>query len=212
MISMLTAAAVFTAPVPAMTNDWFSPVYDWPKTGLRPNELLVVEAEITVNPRGYMQSCTGHVYSGIPAMGPYVCSRLRLRNVFEPARDAEKHRIYGVYRNFIILFSGSRNTKEFPKDYRHSDFDIAVPAGSKLSTHYFIIQFAVDAQGRPSHCSLVAQAGFGLGRHRQEIAPAIVERACADVPLNLHVAPTRDGSGNAVPSVQNATVGLIEAK
>jgi hypothetical protein len=210
MFVYLIAVAAFTAPVPAMTNDWFSPVYDFP-TSLKPNELLVVEAEITVNPHGYMQSCTGHVFSGNPAMGPYVCSRLRLRNVFEPARDSDKSRIYGVYRNFIILFNG-RDTKQLPTQYRSSDFNVAIPSGSKAPKHGFFIQFAVDTQGRPSNCSLVAEAGFGLNKHRQSVDPAIVERACSDVPSKLRTAPARDGSGSAVRSVQNALIGVIEVK
>jgi len=209
MIAMLAAAAAFTAPVPAMTNDWFSPVYDWPKNGLRPNELLVVAAEITVNRNGYMERCTGHVYSGIPEMGPYVCSRLKLRNVFEPARDPQKQRMYGVYRNFVVLFNGGRDT-DFPKAYRSSNFDIAAPAGSNAPKRGFFIQFAVDAQGRPSACSLVREAGFGLSRHRQVVDAAIVERACSELPRRMRLEPARDRKGVAVPSVQNALVGIAQ--
>ena len=210
MFPMLAAAAAFTAPVPAMTNDWFSPVYDWPKTGIGRNELVVVEAEITVNRNGYMERCTGHVRSGNPQMGPYVCSRLKLRNVFEPARDPDGKRMFGVYRNFVVLFNGGRDSKEFPP-YRATDFDIAAAAGKDAARRFFI-QFAVDPQGRPSACSLVKEAGFGLGRHAQVIDPAIVERACAEVATRMRLEPARDRKGAAVASVQNALVGIIEPK
>lgn len=208
MIALLAAAAAFTAPVPAMTNDWFSPVYDWPKNGIKPNELVVVHAEITVNRNGYMERCAGHVYSGIPQMGPYVCSRLKLRNVFEPARDPQRKRMYGVYRNFVVLFHPGPDKKAFPRNHRSSNFDIAAPAGSAASKRGFFIQFAVDTEGRPSACSLVREAGFGLARHRQVVESAIVERACSELPRRMTIAPARDRKGTAVPSVQNALVGI----
>src|SRR3954447_19587552 len=152
MISMLAAAGIFTAPVPAMTADWFSPVYDWPNKGIG-NELVVVEAAITVNPYGYIQDCAARVRLGIPQLGPYICERLKLRGEFDPARDAEKHRIYGVYRTSIALWGGQG---KFPK-YDSSDFQIAGPSAPGTDVDPFVIQFAVEANGRPnsSSCSLV---------------------------------------------------------
>ena len=210
MFGILAAASAFTAPVPAMTNDWFSPVYDWPKSGLKRNELLIVEAEITVNRNGYMERCVGHVRSGIAEMGPYVCSRLKLRNVFEPAHDPQKKRMFGVYRNFVVLFNGGRDTKEVPT-YRATDFDIPATVEKEAAKRFFI-QFAVDAQGRPSACSLVEEAGFGLARHVQVIDQTIVDRACAELPSRMSLKPAQDRNGVAVASVQNALVGILEAK
>lgn len=204
MISMLTAAAIYTAPVPAMQYDWFSPVYDFPKKGLRPNELSITEAEITVNKRGYIENCTGHVLSGNPRMGSYICERLNQRDVFDPARDPQGQRLYGIFRQFVVLC----DCETLPKDYRSTNFDIAVPSGSADQTKRFMIQFAVDTEGRASSCSLVRKVGFGIYQTKQKVDPAIVAQACRELTSKMRLGPARDRTGVAVPSVQNANVGV----
>src|SRR5437868_4424923 len=93
MLSVLLAAAAATAPVPAMSTDWWSDYYDTPERGLAPGEMSLVVAEMTVNTAGYMQSCIGHTYVGNPQMGPYVCSRLKMRAVFDPARGPDGRKV-----------------------------------------------------------------------------------------------------------------------
>jgi hypothetical protein len=213
MFSVFFAApAVFSAPVPAMNYDWFSSVYDFPKNGMKPNELVSVQVDVTVNRRGQIQSCTGHVHSGIPEMGPYVCSRLKQRGVFDPARDPEKRRMYGVYRTFVIIWNNVRPGGNPPKNYRSTDFDIVIPAGAKMKLKSVVIQFAVDEQGNASSCSLVPALGYGLYREKQVVDPSIVASACAALPTKMRIQPAKDETGKAVPSVQNAIIGLNSAQ
>ena len=205
--SIISAAAIFSAPVPAMNYDWFSGVYDWPNKGVQENTLVNVGVDVTVNPYGYMQSCTSHVRSGIPALGPYVCSRLGARAEFDPARDPNGHHMYGIYRTSIILWKGE--AKDFPKSYDVSDFTISkVPGVAVPENGYLEIQFVVDEQGRPSSCSLVPTIGYGLERKKQQVDPALVNEACAELPVKLHPEPARDRGGHIVPSVQSATVAV----
>jgi hypothetical protein len=211
MIPLIAAAAIYTAPFPAMTEDWFSGVYDWPKNGLKRDELSDVEVAITVNPHGAFQNCSWKVHSGNPQMGPYVCERLRIRGVFEPARSPDGKRMYGVYRTFVLLWNGDADP---PKEYPRSDFDIRVSpvAAEQIKHGKFIIQFAVDAEARASSCSLVREVGLGLYREKQRVDPAVVSQACGELVLKMRMVPARDSSGSLVPSVQNAAVGVIPAK
>ena len=211
MIAVLAATAVFSAPVPAMNYDWFSAVYDWPNKGIGRNELVNVGVDVTVNPYGYMQSCASHVRSGAPALGPYICSRLGARAEFDPARDANGRRIYGIYRTSVVLWNG--DGKNLPKDFETSNFTIANEAKVNTpDTDSFMIQFAVDAEGRPSSCSLVPTLGYGLYRIKQQVDSALVNQACSELPSKMHAEPARDRSGRAVASVQTATVRVVSPK
>lgn len=147
LASIIGAAAVASAPVPAMNYDWFSPVYDWP-AGMKKDELVDVEVDNTINPYGYIEGCTAHVYMGNPAMGPYLCARLRQRGEFDAARDANGHRLYGVFRTFVVLWNTDQPAANPPKNLRWTDFDIEVPATAGLKKDQIVmIQFAVDTNG-----------------------------------------------------------------
>lgn len=205
MLLMLAAAAAISAPVPAMNYDWFSGVYDWPSRGVGKNELVNIGVDVTVNPYGYMQSCASHVRSGLPALGPYVCSRLGARAEFDAARDASGRRVYGIYRTSVVLWNGE--AKDLPKHIETSNFSISGKDGvARPDTGPFTIQFAVDAEGHPSICNLAPTVGYGLGRRKQQVDSPLVVQACAQLPLQMHIEPARDRSGRAVPSVQTADV------
>src|SRR5438045_2354541 len=111
MFSVLLAAAAAAAPVPAMTTDWWSDYYDTPSQGLALGEMSLVVAEMTINTHGYISGCDGHAYAGNPQMGPYVCSRLRQRAVFEPARAPDGRKVTGVYRKLIVTANVTKETK-----------------------------------------------------------------------------------------------------
>jgi hypothetical protein len=212
LASLVTAAAIFSAPVPAMNYDWFSPVYDWP-AGMKKDELVDVEVDNTINPYGYIEGCTAHVYIGNPGMGPYLCARLRQRGEFDAARDPNGHRLYGIFRAFVVLMNTNQPVTDPPKNIRWTDFDIQVPATPDLEKQKFItIQFAVDTNGTPSSCSLVPVVGYGLEKKPQTVDPAVVAQACAALPVNMHPEPARNRSGAVVPSVQTAEVGLIPTR
>jgi hypothetical protein len=202
MFSVVLAAAAVTAPVPAMTTDWWSNYYDTPARGLAPGELSVVVAEMTVNTRGYIARCVGHAYVGNPQMGPYVCSRLQMRAVFDPARGPDGRKVTGIYRKLIVVANVKTETQ-----YRAPNFGIHIntPAGS-AKDNPFEIQFYLDSNGQVSDCSLTEAVGINLERHKQLVDTAIVQRACAEIPGQLKPVPPRDKHGNAIPTVQNALV------
>jgi hypothetical protein len=202
MYSVLLAAAAVTAPVPAMPQDWWSNYYDTPAQGLAPGELSVVVAEMTVNTHGYMAGCTGRVYTGNPQMGPYVCSRLKMRAVFDPARGPDGRKMTGIYRKLITV----ANVRT-PTQFKSPIFGIHVPAsGGSASDNPFEIQFYLDANGQVSDCSLTDSVGLNLMKHKQVVDPGVVLRGCAAIAAQLKPVPPRDKHGNAIPTVQNALV------
>lgn len=203
MFSVLLAAAAATAPIPNMATDWWSNYYDIPSKGLAPGELSLVVAEITVNKRGAFEGCVGRVYLGNPNMGPYVCSRLKLRALFKPARASDGSKIYGVYRKLIVVANVRETTR-----YRTPRFGIHLPSGTTPSHNPFEIQFHVGTDGTVSDCSLIESVGINLERRKQVVDPALVQSACAEVASQLKPAPARDKDGQAVPSVQNALVAV----
>ena len=204
---IIGAAAVFSAPVPAMNYDWFSGVYDWPNKGVMENEPTIVSVDVTVNPYGYMQGCTAYVRRGLPELGPYVCSRLGARAEFDPARDPAGHRMYGIFRTAIVLWYG--DSQRFPKALDTAHFKITKPVGTAAPKDGALtIQFLVDVEGHLSSCSLVPIIGYGLNKRKQEIDPALAAEACTELPLKMHPEAARDRSGRLVPSVQTATVGV----
>jgi hypothetical protein len=200
--SVLLAAAMATAPVPAMTTDWWSDYYDTPAQGLAPGEMSLVVAEITVSTHGYVADCVGHAYLGNPKMGPYVCSRLEKRAVFEPARGPDGHKVIGIYRKLIVVANVKSETK-----FRAPNFGIHIPASAQsASGNPFEIQFFLDANGQVSDCGLIDAVGINLERHKQVVDAGTVQRACAEVPIQLRPVPPRDKHGNPIPTAQNALV------
>jgi hypothetical protein len=202
LFSALLAAATVTAPVPAMTTDWWSNYYDTPAQGLAPGEMSLVVAEMTVSQSGYIAGCVGHAYLGNPQMGPYVCSRLKMRAVFKPARGPDGRKVIGIYRKLISVANVKTETQ-----FRVPNFGIHVraPAGS-AKDNPFEIQFYLGANGQVSDCSLIDAVGLNLERHKQVVDPATVQRACAEIPNQLKPVPPRDKHGNPVPTAQNALV------
>lgn len=201
IFNVLLAAATATAPVPNMTTDWWSDYYDTPAQGLAPGELSVVVAEINVNKYGGFAGCVGHVYAGNPQMGPYVCSRLKMRATFKPARGPDGEKVIGIYRKLIIVANVKSETR-----FRAPNFGIHVPGTGGASDNPFEIQFYLDANGQVSDCTLVDEVDINLLRHKQIVDPAVVQRACARVPIELKPVAPRDKNGQPVPSTQNALV------
>ncbi len=199
---LLAAAAAATAPVPAMTNDWWSDYYDTPAQGLAPGELSIVVAEMTVNKNGYLAGCTGRAYTGNPQMGPYVCDRLKNRAVFDPARGPDGRKAIGIYRKVIIVANVTKETR-----FKAPRFGIHVRgAAHSASDNPFEIQFYLDANGQLSDCSLIDQVGINLLRHKQLVDPAVVQQGCAEVAKQLQPVPPHDNRGNPIATVQNALV------
>jgi len=185
-----------------MNEDWWSDYYDTPSKGLAKGEISVVVAEITVNTRGYFESCVGHAYIGNPKMGPYVCSRLQMRAGFEPARGPDGRKVVGIYRKLIMVANVNAETS-----FRVPTFGIHIrgttPTGN---TNPFEIQFFLDTNGQVSDCSLIQFVGIHLEKHRQVVDPETVQHACGQVAIQLKPQPPRDKRGNPIPTTQNALV------
>jgi hypothetical protein len=206
IFGLIVAAASATAAIPSMTTDWWSDYYDTPGRGLAAGELSIVVAEITVDKHGAFADCTGHAYAGNPQMGPYVCSQLKLRGEFKPARGPDGQKVLGIYRKLIIVANVRAETR-----FHVPDFGIRVSSnGTKVSDNPFEIQFYLDENGRVSDCSLVDQVDINLLRHKQVVDPAVVQRACDEVPVQLKPTPPRDEQGHPVPTTQNALVEVID--
>lgn len=202
ILTPFIALAGAVAPVPSMTTDWWSDYYDMPSQGLAPGELSVVVAEITVNEHGGFAGCVGHAYAGNPQMGPYVCSRLKKRATFKPARGPDGRKITGVYRKLIIVANVRTETR-----FSAPEFGIRIPSnGETPGDNPFEIQFYLDANGRVSDCSLIDEVDINLLRHKQVVDASFVRRACVEVAVQLKPVPPRDKQGNSVPSSQNALV------
>lgn len=200
MLSVLVAMAAASAPVPVMTVDWWSDYYDTPTQGLAKGELSVVIAEMTINKYGYFDNCAGRVYAGNPQMGPYVCSRLRQRAVFEPARGPDGRKVIGVYRKLIMVANVTKDTQ-----FKKVRFGIEIPGPSPQSSENpFEIQFFLNEAGQVSDCSLIESVGINLLKHKQVVDPALVQRACAEVPMQLKPVPPIGKNGKPIPTAQNA--------
>lgn len=157
---------------------------------------------MTINTHGYISDCVGHVYAGNPQIGPYVCSRLRMRAVFDPARGPDGRKVVGVYRKLIVVANVAKET-----NFRMPNFGIHVRgSGQTASDNPFEIQFYLDANGSVSDCSLIDSIGINLEKHKQVVDPETVQRACAEIPAQLTPLPRRDSHGVLVPTSQNALV------
>jgi hypothetical protein len=202
ILSVLLAAATATAPVPALTSDWWSDYYDTPSQGIAKGEMSLVVAEITVNKFGYFDGCIGHVYLGNAQMGPYVCSRLRMRAGFDPARGPDGRKVIGIYRKLIVVANVTKDT-----NFRTPDLGIHVAGSAQPpSDNPFEIQFYLEANGQVSDCSLVDTVGSNLEKHKQVVDPQTVQRACAEVSTQLKPMPPHDKHGDPIPTAQNALV------
>ena len=202
MLSVFLAMAAATAPVPVMTVDWWSDYYDTPTKGLAKGELSVVVAEMTINKHGYFDNCVGKVYAGNPQMGPYVCSRLRMRAVFEPAHGSDGRKVIGVYRKLIVVANVREDTQ-----FKAPQFGIRIPGPAPQSSENpFEIQFYLNEAGQVSDCTLIDSIGINLLKHKQVVDPALVQRACAEIPVQLKPVPPVGKNGKPIPTAQNALV------
>jgi hypothetical protein len=157
-----------------MTSDWWSDYYDTPSQGLAPGEMSLVVAEMTINTHGYISDCVGRVYAGNPQMGPYVCSRLRQRAVFEPAKGPDGRKVVGIYRKLIVVANVKKDTS-----FRMPNFGIHIASsGQAASDNPFEIQFYLDASGNVSDCSLIDSVGINLEKHKQVVDAATIQRMC----------------------------------
>jgi len=200
MIYLLAAAVGFSAPVPVYLDTWISPAIDFPRKGVTPDRLHTVGAEITVNPSGYVESCRAYFVIGNPSMGPYTCRLIQLRALFQPARDANGHRTFGIYRQRMSWWMG----KAKPPLEGNPDWDFVIPVSSvspdlKLPELHRI-KFEVDSAGSVSRCAA------------DDAVEALGALACAQLSQKFKVEPARTRSGKAVSSIQNIVVRYVRAE
>jgi hypothetical protein len=199
MLSLLAAAAAFSAPEPQYIDSWISPAIDFPQKGIQKNELVHLAIEVTVNPQGYVESCRSRVLSGNPSMGPYSCKLIGLRALFRPARDLSGRRVFGVFRLYAAWWKGDDPP---PTDKQRSwNFEVAAQ-GSPASMKQPVIkriQFAVDANGRVLACDAKSK----------DMSADLARLACGQLTQRFGIAPARTRSGRVVPSVQDALVHFV---
>jgi hypothetical protein len=194
---VFAAAATFAAAIPRYEDSWISPAIDWPRRGVDRNDYAAIEAELTVDTRGYVSNCQAHAAAGNPNMGPYKCQLLKQRAAFSPARDPDGHKIYGLHRVYVLWWARSNA----PKDLPVSDFsvrvgrDIAVADSDKLTR----ISYAVDASGKLLSC----------GPAPRKQANALTAAACDQVPSSL-VKPVTDRDGKPVTTVEDAVARILQ--
>jgi hypothetical protein len=195
---LLTAAALFTAPVPLFKDTWLNYWLDFPRKGVKPNVLTVVAVEITVGTDGDSHGCRASVTAGNPQMAPYTCRLLHDRAMFRAARGPEGQKMFGVHRTFIAWWQGK---EEPPQDARFWDFEVAVDSlPVEMKPHARMqIMFAVDTAGQTSACRAEKDDGD----------PRLAQIACDQLLTKFTPAVAKDRKGRLVPSVQNANVHFV---
>jgi hypothetical protein len=193
MIAFLAAAAAFAAPFPIDADKWFEGFGAHPPGG----SLTLIASEIVVNPEGKVVSCSARPMLGIREWGPFTCALIQLRGRFRPAKIGDEP-VWGLYR----LRNAWVQSGYPPADLPVWDFELEVskaPDGVKLPL-LRKIQFVVDQQGKITACS-----------PRGEWSAALAALACGELSKALTIKPLRTLSGEAVPSVQDATVRFVAA-
>nr|WP_294170996.1 hypothetical protein [uncultured Sphingomonas sp.] len=195
MITLVAAAAAFSAPVPLDQNTWFVGFRGQPKEG----PFTVVASEITVNQYGYVEGCRAQVAVGMPAWAPFTCALIKRRARFQPARIAGR-RTFGVFRLRTLWSQGG----PLPEDKPTWDFVIPLSTAPIDLEPFSVtkIAFAVDANGRIQGCG-----AKGSWKH-----PELANIACAALPQKLAIEPTKDRRGKPMDSVQDAAVRFVGAQ
>lgn len=199
MIAFAAASAGYTGPIPVYRDSWLSPAIDFPISGINADSYTQVAVELTVDPHGGAFDCRAKVVAGNSGMAAYTCKLLKVRALFDPARDPSGRRMYGVDREMFnwVMIDKLKPPFSIP---RSAHFELKVPhlpPGTKQPA-FGRIQFAVDVGGNASACSPA----------KDEKERALAELACAALGENFHVEPARDRKGQPVASVQNADVKL----
>jgi hypothetical protein len=199
MIVFVAAAAAFSAPVPLRhPSEWFGeftlhPDIDAP---------TLVTAEITVDPDGRPKLCVPKTVSGDPKWATFTCQVIIGEGRFKPARINTRP-AYGVFR-LRIAWNNPFTGASLPEDAPVWDYEVGlspIPAGVKLpSVHK--IQFVVDAAGHVQACDAAADWGD----------ETLAKLACNELTKELAIGPAKTRAGQAVDSVQDATVRFVTAK
>jgi hypothetical protein len=199
MLSLLAAAAAFSAPEPQYIDSWISPAIDFPQKGIQKSELVLLAIEVTVNPQGYVELCRSQILSGNPKMGPYTCKLIGFRALFRPARDLSGRKAFGVFRFHVGWWNGDGP----PPTDKQQNWDFEVTAqGSPASMkppEINRIQFAVDASGQILACDAESK----------EMSADLARLACGQLTQQLSIAPAKTRSGKVVPSIQDAVVHIV---
>ena len=195
----IALAAQLSAPVPTNLPKWFS--YDDVPAYLieRSPGLWLIGVRVTVGPDGVVESCDVESTSGIERLDQFTCRRIKQRAKFAAAHSPEGSAASGVYRttmHFAVADSPFNTSNASVPDV---DVSVAsLPAGLK-SPALVRVMFAVDQEGRMRSCTAEPRENVSNN-------PELVPIACEQLTKLYKPVPVRDAAGNAVPSVQNATV------
>ena len=189
-------ASQLAAPQPTNLLQWAT-YEDVPMEIVPEGPNWTVGFRVIVDPNGKPLDCLVMRSSRIPELDRYACKLVTHRARFIPAKDLSGVPAFGVYESNLAFWVGEKGPP--PKADYVGDLDLvasSLPPGTQ-SPVTVRINFAVDAEGRPSSCAEEKTA---------KIAPAeLVKLACERL-QEIKFAPVKDNRGIAVPSVQDAQV------
>lgn len=201
MFWALATAASLSAPAPL--NYIFYSGDDMPAYHQMAGVTRITYIRLTVRPDATLQTCEVEDNGGDPKLGAFSCELAMQRARFAPARWIDGSPTYGVYRRTVTW------AIDFPPPAKslRGDLEIKVssfPKGERSPT-FVRVMFASAASGELSSCTALPPA---IPSHQNN--PTLVPAACEELIKTYTALPARDGTGSAVPSVQNAVVKFIK--
>lgn len=193
-IFALLASSVVAA-TPATPLPWFE-FRDYPMKAFEKKAEGVTKFELLIAPDGAIAGCTVSATSGNAELDRTTCFLTRKRVKFHPARGPDGQQAYGVYRGQAIWALPERTIAANPGPDLEVNLN-KLPAGT-TEPPVVKLAYAVDAQGRPSSCTLMPSS------LKQ---PAIlVEVGCKELLDRMAGKPVVGPQGYPVPAVTSAAV------
>lgn len=155
---------------------------------------------LTVRPNGKLKRCEVEKSTANEYLTQFVCEMFKERAKLRPAVWTDGSPSFGVFR-FGFVYSRDQAP---PDDYHFEDLSVTIDRGiyAQRVPANVRVMFAVDANGQISGCTSQPRWYSSIAND----PPAIIAVACEAVVHRYHPTPAKDGSGNPVRSVQNASV------
>lgn len=183
---------------------------DYPSAALRERRGGHVGYRFVVSPEGWPISCSITFSSGSPDLDQRTCALLKGRARFRPAIDPSGKPVFAVYRTTASWWI--KNMAEETIRPARADIELSV---RRLPTSVpdpalIPVWFYVDEKGAISDCAArmpdVDKIDPELRRAIEVAVTKLGPVACAQVSSQIRPAIATDEKGNAVRSLQSATV------
>jgi hypothetical protein len=162
-----------------------------------------ISTRTTVRPDGTLQDCVLERSGGDPKLDALTCSIILKRARFQPSKWVDGSPAYAVLRTPVSWIIGGPPSKSDLRKAYLGDVDISVsrlPKGTPDRASISLM-IAVDENGRVVSCGAAPRDQ----RDHSRTFPELVPIACQEMIRQFVAIPARDGSGNAVRSVQTAS-------